>query len=111
MQFSDPHFDGRPPQMGGPTGRVQTVGRFEKVTKSRSLDRSKNRSAESNVHGISSSRDNTEVYDYQNGSLHHARRPQNYQERRVEQGSSQIHDQITGAQGGDGPDNLSGLQQ
>ena len=46
MQFSDPHFDGRPPQMGGPTGRVQTVGRFEKVTKSRSLDRSKNRSAD-----------------------------------------------------------------
>ena len=27
-------------------GRVQTVGRFEKVTKSRSLDRSKNRSAD-----------------------------------------------------------------
>jgi len=39
----DPHFDGRSAQMGG---RVQTVGRFEKVTKSRSLDRSKNRSAD-----------------------------------------------------------------
>ena len=42
-RFSDPHFDGRPSQI---SGRVQTVGRFEKVTKSRSLDRSKNRSAD-----------------------------------------------------------------
>ena len=44
LLFSDPHFDGRQPQQSG--RNIQTVGGLQKVTKSRSLDRSKNRSAD-----------------------------------------------------------------